>query len=330
MLERQHTGAVRFVRKLNTAVKYIVSALMFVLCVTRTRPGTSVLPAYYLIASILLGVLVKLLKRLLNQPRPGIAAPSSGGGAAPAGIFTGEEAKRHSVKKDNKHASDDDDEGSSGGDEDGSVVETRSIVTPGAKTREAFLATEIDDDAGMPSSHGAMLAFFSWAAIAGLCIYDALGLFSRALAGLFAMIFPLVQSLADHPLVLALLGRNAEARIDLLAASNGGGRAADAFAVGVALICAWSALLALGAGGAALRVVSGDHTVEQVVVGYLVGFFWCCLSVALEIKYFQVNRASLQAQWAWTAAGVVFGAVAAYYILLTRKRRRYAGGDAVL
>lgn len=329
-MQKQHDATRSFIRTINTAIKYVVSGIMFVVCVTRTVPGWSILPAYFLVASILLGMFVKVLKRWTNHPRPGIVAlasssplASSGGGGlvAPMSIVSGDSVG--SSKKNNKHASD-----SSGDDDNENEQQTlrqqqqRSV---GADAKRSF--NEIDDDMGMPSSHSAMLAFFSWAAICGLCIYDALGLFSRAVAGVAAAFLPLIQAFVDSPILRLLVGQKGQAELDLLAQSRGGGRGADAFAFAMIIIMCCVALLCFGAMGAMLRVWNGDHTPAQALVGYVIGFLWCMLSVALELKVFSVNSASLTVQWVWTASAVVMGIIAAWYILLTKKQRRYADGS---
>ena len=69
--DRHGEHMILLLRKINNAVKYIVCFIVFIICVTRTRPGDlGVLPAYYLIASLLLAAVVKILKKVLKQPRP--------------------------------------------------------------------------------------------------------------------------------------------------------------------------------------------------------------------------------------------------------------------
>ena len=298
----------QFLRQANTATKYVVSGVVFVVCVAKTRPGTSVLPAYYLLCSLGLAACVKGLKRLFRQPRPlaraSVVAASSS--SSPKVVIGGGEGR----------------------DGDNSAVAASSASdTDSADERDKRSAADDDaddDDLGMPSSHAAMLSYFSWTGVLSLFLHDALGLYSRAVAGLFRMFLPLVQLLADGLDAFAMLGNEGAAKLDLLAGGGGGGAMAhhDALAYSVLLVVLSTTLVLLGMVGSQLRVWNGDHSVAQALAGYLIGFFWASGSLVALVKVWRVDDAPMPVQWAWTTVAAVLGAIAGFLILRKKARRR--------
>lgn len=290
-----------FLRTVNNAVKYFVVAVVFIICVTRTYPGDpGVLPAYYLISSLLLAATAKILKRILKQPRPD---PESceyhhpkkfTANTTPSGIVVGGNNK----------------------EEDSKTQEEGEEAEEARKEEE-----EDDDDHGMPSSHSAMVSYFSWTANFALFVNDAFKLTSRAWSGLFGVFLPLMQLMFEGSgLIDLFLSQQRKSELDILSSSNT--RHSEALSFVVILLCLTSTLFLAGVFGAQLRVWNGDHTVGQALVGYILGFLWACASVALEVKVFKVNSQSLQVQGVWMGTAIVLGLIGAFLILRNKNKNR--------
>jgi hypothetical protein len=296
--KRRQDTMVTFLRTVNNAVKYIVVFIVFVICVTKTYPGEpGVLPAYFLISSLFLAATVKVLKKILKQPRPEpeqceyhpkkFAAP-----VTPSDIVVGGSNNDKTAQEEDENENEDFDD------------------------NEA----EEEDDHGMPSSHSAMLSYFSWTANFALVMYDAFRLTSRAWSGLFGVFLPLLQLFFEGNAILGLMNPERQSEIDKLAASNT--RHSEALSFVIILLCLTSTIFLAGVFGSQLRVWNGDHTIAQALVGYILGFFWACATVVLEGKIFQVNSQSVNVQWIWFGMAIILGLIGGFLILRKKNKNR--------
>lgn len=294
--KRRQDTMVTFLRTVNNAVKYVVVFIVFVICVTKTYPGDpGILPAYFLIGSLLLAGTVKILKNIFKQPRPEpeqceyhpkkFASP-----ATPSDIVIGGTSTDKTAEEEEEEAEND------------------------------VFDDEEDDDHGMPSSHSAMLSYFSWTANFALVLYDAFHLTSRAWSGLFGVFVPLVQLFFEGNAILGLMNPERQSEIDKLAASNT--RHSEALSFVVILLCLTSTIFLSGVFGAQLRVWNGDHTLAQALVGYVLGFLWACATVALESTVFQVNSQSVNVQWILFGVAIAMGLIGGFLILRKKNKNR--------
>jgi hypothetical protein len=175
----------------------------------------------------------------------------------------------------------------------------------------------------MPSSHSALLGFFSWLGVFAFFSHDAFGLFSRSLSGVVGVLLPLMELLFDGSVIAGLLTQQQESRYESLLGGAAHQRTSESLTFLFIIVMASLTLVVLGMFGASLRVINGDHTGAQALCGYALGFVWACGSVALENKVFDVNAQSLSVQFGWFYSAIILGLVGGWYILIAKKKKRF-------